>query len=105
MFDPFSLVNEVVFSSSMSNLVDYDFRNGQIVAQISALIGTPDTEGDLEVRVSHDIRRFEIRVSDLPINPARGHRIVLDLEEYEVQRQPHKDQLGLNWLIDAYLVV
>lgn len=106
MTDPFSALFDGMFGSAMAEMIDLDYLDGTAALQIPALIRVPDTEGNLgEVVVSHDVRQFELRVSDLPIDPARGHRITrcADLAVYEVQSTPRKDRLGHVWIIDAYL--
>ena len=72
-----------------------------------ALVRFPDVVGETGERmeVAHDVRRFEIRAADILQEPARGHRIIrCDQTAYEVQSPPHKDRLGIVWIIDAYLI-
>ena len=106
MSAPFAAMFDALFADpAFAETVDYDYNDQTIAPSIPALVRIPTTEGDLgEVRIQQDAREFEIRVSDLLIPPARGHKIVSCQRTYEVQSPPHKDQLGIVWIIDAYLI-
>ena len=107
MPDPFAAMVEGLFASNMAETVDYDYRDETITPGIPALVGPHDVVGETGERmeVAHDVRRFEIRAGDILKDPARGHRIIrCDQTTYEVQSPPHKDRLGLVWIIDAYLI-
>ena len=107
MSDPFVAMMDALFNSAMATMVDYEPASGMGVYGKPALVRQPDTEGDLgQVRISHDVRRFEIRIEDLaglPQDPARGDRITnADGIVYQVQSAPYEDRLRLIWVIDAY---
>ena len=106
MTRPESLPVDAAFTT-FGELADYDYRDETITPGILVLTRRPDVIGETGERmeISHDVRGFEIRTPDLLKDPARGHRIIFcDQTTYEVQSPPHKDRLGLVWIIDAYLI-
>lgn len=113
MTDPFGVIIDSLMVSPLSTRVDYWSTRGFSALNIPALERRPDVEGDFgSVRISHDVRRFEIRVSDLTFEPVKGDTINptgLNIEDqdyvqWKVQSNPRKDRLELVWILDAYKV-
>lgn len=111
MVDPFGTMVDNLFGSVMAERIDYVSKFGHVVLDIPALVRRPDVEGDLgEVRVSHNVRQFEIRASDLGVlafEPEKDDFIrpagQPSAERWKVQRKPHQDRLGVIWIFDTYL--
>jgi hypothetical protein len=100
-----------LYASELAETVTYQAANGSSVFDIPALVRQPDVVGDFgAVSISQDARTFEIHTAHLATlltEPKRGDLIMLgefpDQTIYRVQSDPLRDQLGISWLIDAYI--
>ena len=114
MTDIFKIVINSLMNSPLSKRMDYHSSAGFLALNIPVLERRPDTGGDFgSVRISHDIRQFEIKVDDLEFEPTKDDTLNpaglaisdLDYVQWRVQSNPRKDRLGIIWIMDAYRVV
>ena len=105
MSHPFAAMFDGLFASDMAEAVDVDWNDQTISPAVPALVRVPRVVGEFgDVQMRQDARVFEIRVVDLLRDPERGHKIISCGRTYELHSTPHKDRLGLVWVIDAYLI-
>lgn len=110
MADPFVAMFDAILATDLAMRVDYQSPVGGFVLDIPALHRRPDVVGELGVvRVSQDIRVWEIRVSDLAgmiVDPKAGDYIrsagSVTGDAWRVQSDPVKDEESIFWIMEAY---
>jgi hypothetical protein len=98
----FAADNDVLFADPHLAMDALWFAQGQSEGHpVRVMRRTPDFEtGFGETRIVSGAGLFEVRVSEVP-NPARGDRIEVGGETFIVTGAPKRDELGLNWAIEA----
>lgn len=105
MADPFDVAMGTLLTSATSERVSYEHVVQQEIKEdVPALCRPPIVEGDFDqVRLSADVRQFEIAGTALDHPPARGDKITqVGGNVYVVQQAPHNDQLEIFWVLDCY---
>ncbi len=98
----FAADNDVLFADPHLALDALWFSQGQAVGQpVRVMRRAPDLETAFgETRIVSDGVVFEVRVAEVP-NPVRGDRLEVDGETFVVRGAPRRDELRLNWTVEA----
>ena len=100
----FAADNDVLFADPHLALDALWLTQGQGAGQaVRVMRRAPDIETPFGgTRYVSDGAVFEVRVAEVP-NPSRGDLIEVEGETFAVQGAPRRDELRLNWTVEAKL--
>lgn len=101
----FAAANDAIFADPNHASDALWFPKGQGAGlPVRVIRGAPDVEtGFAQSRVITDGVTISVRVSEV-VKAARGDRIEIDGETFAVTAEPRRDQLRLNWTVEAKAV-